>query len=99
MIKKPGIPKRIVITFEYPDEDDPRAREHEMVLEGEEAAAVEALIFRKENVEALLKGHPDHEKACRDMVSGRCKQGQPQENAVAILAAGKIRTQCSGATH
>ncbi len=101
MIKKPGIPKRIVITFEYPEEPDPAHREKEFVLEGEDAATVEALIFRKENVPKFLKGHPNHDpdEVCKEMEQGRCMQGEPQEHAVAVVYANKVGKQCSPTAH
>ncbi len=99
MIKKPGIPKRIVITFEYPDETDPAHREKEFVLEGDEARAVEALIFRKENVEKHLANHPHHKEICQAMEKGACAKGEPQEEAVAMITASGYKVQCSGYAH
>ncbi len=99
MIKKPGVPKRIVITFEYPDETDPAHREKEFVLEGDEARAVEALVFRKENVEKHLKHHEKCEEICQAMDKGSCSKGEPQEEALAMLTTSGYKVQCSSYAH
>lgn len=93
-MKKPGIPQKIVITFEYED-----GKTKDMVLDGDQARKLEALVFNKGNVKKHLSQHPELEKVLQAMEADPADGDQAQENAVAMIYPSSILANCSSAHH